>query len=684
MSPRPPLFVFALACLVFPASAAAECKWDDSLNKYVGCSDSERQALERQPASGELGDAAAQALSQGASRFSVSAEKEQAHAHGHVADAHGEDASAKDTAAGEHKTYKREQALEKIREQFDAMEQAAKGKRLRLIQETRSSFERQLNAIPGNEFSIDEVSAIDKMYRAQMGFSRELRQLERSGLPAEVLAQKTKELEAVHERKMNEIHVHAGDSSLLISALHKSIKDAVDVVFPPGSKPAGPGDEVPTGRLPGRHGDYMQDKFPKDPTVSELSAREKLAAGDKAGGLSLLNQSIANGGTADAYALRGGLRLEANDFDGAYRDAKKALELNPGDKNAMGILRSAEGRATPGASSSSAGGGSGAGGSGGGAHASHAGSGFATGGFDPGRARDIPGMTPASTLSSNQKLDEARRAMAMGDLQAAIALAQRALELNPSNAAAHGFLSAVYARMRDYPRAIASASAGLALSPRDPALLNGKAFAENRAKLYRDALGSANGAIEADSRNAYSYANRAYAYGGLADREAMMADIRRAAGIDPRFEKAAAEAAELQLPSSADILFMFPGEAPEVPAAAPAARSRSFGLVVGAGILGGLLLALGLLSTVLAPVKDSVVSAFTKATRRGPSVHALEEEFTPEAAAAGAAGLIRGQYEISRQIGAGGMGMVYEGTDRSLGRRVAIKKMREELRVNAR
>ncbi|MDO8756557.1 MAG: serine/threonine-protein kinase, partial [Elusimicrobiota bacterium] len=188
-----------------------------------------------------------------------------------------------------------------------------------------------------------------------------------------------------------------------------------------------------------------------------------------------------------------------------------------------------------------------------------------------------------------------------------------------------------------------------------------------------------------DSRNPYYYAYRAYAYGCLGDRDAMMSDINRAASLDPRFQKAAAEAAALQLPSNADLLFLFPGENPTDEAAAPA-RSKSFGVVVGAGILGGLLLALGLLSTVLAPLKDSVVSAFTKATRRGPSVHALEAVATQEpASVAGyASGLIRGQYEISRQIGAGGMGMVYEGTDRSLGRRVAIKKMREELRLNPR
>jgi tetratricopeptide (TPR) repeat protein len=434
-------------------------------------------------------------------------------------------------------------------------------------------------------------------------------------------------------------------------------------------------DEWRSGLPSNTHIGDMLRKNPTSPSNWTLDGQSKLESGDTAGGRASLDKAIANGGTSDAFALRGSLRLNDKDYDGAYQDAKKALELNPGDKNAMFVLKSAEGRTSPGLA--------GGGGSGGAAYENRP-AGFAAGGFDPGRPREIPGMTAAGTLSSNQKLDEARRAMGLGDMQQAIALAQRALELNANNAAAHNFLSIAYARMRDYPRAIAAASAGLALAPRDAALLNNKAFAQNRSKRYRDALESSNHAIEADARNPYSFANRAYAYGGLGDKQSMMSDINQAAALNPAFQKAAADAAALQLPSNADILFLFPGEETAAPAAAPPARSRSFGLVVGAGILGGLLLALGLLSTVLAPLKDSVVSAFTKATRRGPSVHALEEEATPAAAPAAASGVIRGQYEILRQIGAGGMGMVYEGTDRSLGRRVAIKKMRDELRVNAR
>ncbi|PIR15125.1 MAG: hypothetical protein COV48_16095, partial [Elusimicrobia bacterium CG11_big_fil_rev_8_21_14_0_20_64_6] len=329
----------------------------------------------------------------------------------------------------------------------------------------------------------------------------------------------------------------------------------------------------------------------------------------------------------------------------------------------------------------------GAGSGAGGAGAGHE-EGFARGGSPAGGARAILGMTDPSALASNQKLEEARRAMALGDVQTAISLAQRALELNPGNASAHSFLSALFSRSGDYKRAIASASAGLALAPRDATLLNNKAFAENRMKQYRDALATSNGAIEADARNPYSYANRAYAYGGLGDKAAMMSDIKRAAALDDRFAKTAADAAAMQLPSNDDFLFLFPGENPAEPTAAAPAHGRNFGLVVGAGVLGGLLLALGLLSTVLAPIRDSVVSAFTKATRHGPTVRALEDEAIvtqePASVAGSVGGLIRGQYEISRQIGAGGMGMVYEGTDRSLGRRVAIKKMREELRLNPR
>jgi tetratricopeptide (TPR) repeat protein len=394
--------------------------------------------------------------------------------------------------------------------------------------------------------------------------------------------------------------------------------------------------------------------------------QEALADASKA--ISLDPKNSAN------YLTKGAAQERLGDFAGAYESAKKAYELDPKDKGAFALMKSVEGRS------------SGSGSSGASASQAQGGgpSGFASFGSMSGRG--VAGMTSASDIASSQKLDEARRALKLGDFAAAMAYAKRALELNGNNPAAYAFMSRAYAAKGDYTNAIAMAKAGLALSPRDGELLNAKAFAENRKKLYRDALGSSTSAIEADSRNPESYANRGHAYGGLGDKDAMMSDIRRAASMDPRYQSSAEQAAAMQLPSKDDVMFLFPGEeaAGAASASAAPARARSFGAVAGAGILGGLLLAIGLLSTVLAPIKDSVVSAFTKATRVGPSVHALEVEDSPAQAEPPAPGLIRGQYQIARKIGEGGMGTVYEGTDRSLGRRVAIKKMRDELRVNPR
>ncbi len=599
------------------------------------------------------------------------------------------------------------EARAKANQEFDRM-RAKESDRTELIESARVIFMKRLDQHKDDQFPAAEVNMLGSMFNQQVAYGKAMFGLVETyrNLPPEQRESIMKSLRAgnldaiAKDQKIPPelrtgliaqdeksggpmFRAHAADGKGgIMGDFHLSVMEAYQRSHE-GTGGARPNDDfIPVP--PGSHGKYMQDKAGNDPGTWELAAREKLGRGDKAGGLSDLNKAIGLGAGSDALILRGSNLLDRGDFNGAAADARKALELSPGDKNALFILSATAGRTTasPGQLAAAAGASAGSIGSGNSGGAA----GFAGGGFGASVGRSVAGMTSTAALSSKQKLDEARRALAMNDLQSAIALTQQALTLDSGNFKAHAFLASVYNRSGDYKRAIASASAGLALSPRDAALLNGKAFAENRSKQYRDALASSNGAIEADARNPHSYANRAYAYGGLGDKDSMMSDINRAASIDPRFKKAAADAAALQLPSNADILFLFPGENPEEPAAAAPVRGRNFGLVVGAGVLGGLLLALGLLSTVLAPLKESVVSAFTKVTRHGPSVHALEEEATPLTGPSDAPALelVRGQYEIIRQIGAGGMGMVYEGTDRSLGRRVAIKKMRDELRLNPR
>jgi len=394
-------------------------------------------------------------------------------------------------------------------------------------------------------------------------------------------------------------------------------------------------------------------------------------------------------GATSGMITGGALAADRGDYALALSLARAALSSDPGNKDAMGLLYSVQGR-TAGSAATAAGVGAANAGA-----AALAPSAYDPGGVGGGGAASAPSasfVSPgASRLITEQAVSGVKNAMKLGDAQSALEIVNKALSQDPNNPSLLNLRSQTYGYLGRWEEALKDASAGLAITAAagkgEPlALLNSLARAQNRTRRYGDALATSERMLAADPRSAWAFANRAYARGGLGDKAAMMADIETAARLDPAFQRAAAEAAALTLPSDSDVLFLFPGEGGARPAKAPApgGRGKSFGVVVGAGLVGGLLLALGLLSTVLAPLKDTVVSVFTKAKRTGPATTQAVATAQPASVAGNAGGLIRGQYEISRQIGQGGMGTVYEGTDRSLGRRVAIKKMRDELRVNAR
>ncbi len=390
-------------------------------------------------------------------------------------------------------------------------------------------------------------------------------------------------------------------------------------------------------------------------------------------------QAIVAKGGSGALASGSVFALQSGDYRRALSMAQAALRADPSNRSALEVLHAAQGRGDA----------MGAAAAGAAAIGGPAGGGFAEGGS--GAASMSPQVAAAAAagaarVSGAQARAGAMNAMKLGDPAGALEILSKALQHDPNNPALLNLRAQTYGRLGRWEDALKDASAGLALVPGNMALLTTKALTENRTRRWRDALASSERMIAADPRGPWGYANRAHAWAGLGNRDAMLSDINRAAALDPRFQQAAADAAHLQLPAAGDVMFLFPGEAAKGAAKAPvpADRGRSFSFVVGAGIVGGLLLALGLLSTVLAPLKDTVVSVFTRAKRIGPAANTAVATDQPASVAGNVGGLIRGQYEISRQIGAGGMGMVYEGTDRSLGRRVAIKKMREELRVNAR
>jgi tetratricopeptide (TPR) repeat protein/predicted Ser/Thr protein kinase len=397
-------------------------------------------------------------------------------------------------------------------------------------------------------------------------------------------------------------------------------------------------------------------------------------------------KKVTTEGAPRAIASSAGDALAAGRYSEAADLARTALQFDPKNKDAMGVLYSVKGRgeaieASAGAMAPAKAG-----------AAAFEPSGFSGAGPDS-PARVAPEIaaaaaTGATRLAVGQAMKSVKSALDLNDPEDALRTLSKALLQNPGNAELLGARGQVYGRLGRWEEALKDAAAGLEAAPGSMGLLRTKAIAENRTHRWRDALATSEEMIKRDPRNAWGYANRAHAWGGLGNGEAMLSDIKRAASLDPIFAASAEQAAKLQLPTKDDVMFLFPGETGKIATQAPAAagRGRSFSVVMGAAIGGGLLLALGLLGLVLRPIKDAVVSSFTKAERHGPAVGPLPTESGRDTSSpSGSVGdVVRGQYEIKRKIGEGGMGMVYEGTDRSLGRRVAIKKMRDELRLNPR
>ena len=361
------------------------------------------------------------------------------------------------------------------------------------------------------------------------------------------------------------------------------------------------------------------------PGSASESAGAHLALGDLTGAKQDLDHAAKDGSAdANAYALRGQLALDDGRYSAAYNDAKQALSMDAKNQAALALLHFSQGRSdgappdqsgaaagpAPGAAGAAADGGSSSGGS------SSAGIGGVSGSIAAANA--VPSSSALSRLSGDQARTAAQGALGMNDLAGARAYVDRALAQDPGNPALLNLRAMISARGRDFSRAEADAKAGLAIAPKDPALLRTLGYAQVRNKDYRDAVASANSMMERDPNDAYAYALRAHAYGSMGDRDAMMADLKRAAELDPRFRDAAAKMeGQLQLPNDADILFLFPGEdASGATAAAPAAPAapagRNLGLLAAASLGGGLLLAFGM--------KDRIAAWFAHLTRTGPTV----------------------------------------------------------------
>ncbi|HVA65725.1 MAG TPA: protein kinase [Elusimicrobiota bacterium] len=398
---------------------------------------------------------------------------------------------------------------------------------------------------------------------------------------------------------------------------------------------------------------------------------------------------------SSAYMMRGQIEADQNNFAAAAQDAQAALAINPNDKSAQVLLGMTQGRAAVSVPNLSAPQSAGSPGqraedslaAPGGANApgsSPSGSNFFNANAPGSPNAPQPGAVSGSINASSQFIGQARQDLSLGDYRGAIAQTTRALNADPLNVGAYAVRASAYMRGKNDDQALKDVAAGLQIDPNSQALMDAKAEAFNRLGRYAEAKAAAMLAIQNNPKDAKAYYELANALAGLGDKNGMIDALRSAAGIDPRYNRYLQAA--MQIPSDQDLASLFDSgpdsnSAPAMPQGRGDKLSR-FGVIAILSALGGILLAMGLIHAFSSEqaaeetvANGTSTAAMTTVTWPGNG-NPLAENNTPPT--------LRGQYLIRRQIGAGGMGTVYEGYDTSLGRQVAVKRMRDEIKSDKR